>query len=78
MIAADVPIIYKSVTWWRTLHQPQTILRAGGSTMDGEMLSVLLAGIAIMVFVALSMIFVRRDNLVLEQELEQKSLGGLA
>jgi heme exporter protein C len=78
MIAADVPIIYKSVTWWRTLHQPQTILRAGGSTMDGEMLSVLLAGIAIMVFVALSMIFVRRDNLVLEQVLEQKSLGGLA
>lgn len=79
MIAADVPIIYKSVTWWRTLHQPQTILRPGGqSTMDGDMLTVLLAGIGIMVCVALSLILVRRDNLVLEQELEQKSLGGLS
>lgn len=78
MIAADVPIIYKSVTWWRTLHQPQTILRTGGSTMDGDMLVVLLAGVAIMILVTISMIFVRRDNLVLEQELERRSLGGLS
>lgn len=77
MIAVDVPIIYKSVTWWRTLHQPQTIIRTGGSTMDGDMLAVLLAGIAIMVLVCLAMIFVRRDNIKLEYDLEQKSLGGM-
>jgi heme exporter protein C len=77
MIAVDVPIIYKSVTWWRTLHQPQTILRRGGSTMDGDMLSVLLAGIGIMVIVCISMIFVRQKNIGLERELEQRSLGGL-
>ena len=75
MIAADVPIIYKSVTWWRTLHQPQTILRTGGSTMDGDMLSVLLFGIAIMAVVSINLILVRQETLSLEQELEEKSLG---
>ena len=76
MIAADVPIIYKSVTWWRTLHQPQTILRTGGSTMDGDMLLVLLSGIVIMAMVTINLILVRRETLHLEQELEEKSLGG--
>jgi len=76
MIAADVPIIYKSVNWWRTLHQPQTIIRSGGSTMDGEMLTVLLGGVAIMAVITLSMIWVRRDILILENELEEKSLRG--
>jgi heme exporter protein C len=77
MIAVDVPIIYKSVTWWRTLHQPQTILRSGGSTMDGDMLALLLSGIAIMVIVRLSMIFVRRQNIRLQESLEEKSLRGV-
>jgi heme exporter protein C len=78
MIAADVPIIYKSVTWWRTLHQPQTILRTGGSTMDGDMLMVLLSGIGLMALVTINLIFVRRENIRLEQELEEKSLGGVS
>ena len=78
MIAADVPIIYKSVTWWRTLHQPQTILRSGGSTMDPDMLKVLLAGIFIMAATSLCMIFSRRETLLLEQELEERSLGGMS
>jgi heme exporter protein C len=77
MIAVDVPIIYKSVTWWRTLHQPQTILRSGGSTMDGDMLALLLSGIAIMVIVCLSMIVVRRQNIRLQESLEEKSLRGV-
>jgi heme exporter protein C len=77
MIAADVPIIYKSVTWWRTLHQPQTILRSGGSTMDPEMLRVLVGGVVLMSVVAIAMILTRRGTLVLAEELEEKSLGGL-
>jgi heme exporter protein C len=77
MIALDVPIIYKSVTWWRTLHQPQTILRQGGSTMDGDMLTVLLSGIGIMLVVCVSLIVVRQRNLYHEHELEQKSLESM-
>lgn len=79
MIAADVPVIYKSVTWWRTLHQPQTILRpGGGATMEPEMLGVLLAGIALMIYVSMWLIYQRRVNIELETELEQKSLAGVS
>lgn len=76
MIAVDVPIIYQSVNWWRTLHQPQTIIRSGGSTMDSDMLLVLLGGIAICAVITLAMIAVRLGTLTLQNELEEKSLRG--
>jgi heme exporter protein C len=34
----NVPIIKFSVDWWNTLHQPSSILRAGGPTIDPSML----------------------------------------
>jgi heme exporter protein C len=77
MIALDVPIIYQSVNWWRTLHQPQTILRSGGSTMDTDMLVVLIGGILILALTTISMIIVRQGTLSLQVELEEKSLRGL-
>lgn len=43
----NIPIIYKSVDWWNTLHQPATIKLMGESTMHGSMLYpffVMLAG----------------------------------
>jgi heme exporter protein C len=36
--AVNVPVIKFSVDWWNTLHQPASILRAGGPTVDGAML----------------------------------------
>lgn len=38
----NLPIIKFSVDWWSTLHQPASILRAGGSAIDGSMLGPLL------------------------------------
>jgi len=38
----DLPIIKFSVNWWNTLHQPASILRAGGPTIDVSMLIPLL------------------------------------
>lgn len=35
--AVNLPIIHYSVTWWNTLHQPQS-LTLGGSAIDGSML----------------------------------------
>lgn len=32
----DVPIIHLSVVWWRTLHQPASILRPGPSTVASD------------------------------------------
>jgi heme exporter protein C len=78
LIAADVPIIYKSVTWWRTLHQPQTIMRPGGSaTMDPDMLKVLIAGMVLMILVCGWLTRERQKNLVLESDLTEKSLKGV-
>jgi heme exporter protein C len=34
----NLPIIKFSVDWWNTLHQPASILRAGGPSIDGSML----------------------------------------
>jgi heme exporter protein C len=36
--AINLPIIKFSVDWWNTLHQPASVFRAGGSTIDSSML----------------------------------------
>jgi heme exporter protein C len=76
-VFADVPIIYKSVTWWRTLHQPPTIIRSGGSSMAPEMLSVLLAGVAVMILMTLWLSWLRVASLDLGRELESKTGAAL-
>ncbi len=73
LIFADVPIIYKSVTWWRTLHQPPSMIRQGGSTMDPEILGTLVAGIVVMCLYAAWLIRVRGRNLILADEVESAS-----
>ncbi len=40
--AVNLPIIKFSVNWWSTLHQPASILRMGGSSIDPSMLYPLL------------------------------------
>jgi heme exporter protein C len=44
--AINLPIVHFSVTWWNTLHQPASILRAGGSAMYPSMLQPLLVSAA--------------------------------
>ena len=41
----DVPIVHFSVVWWRSLHQPATVLRPGAPTIAGSMLAALLLGV---------------------------------
>jgi heme exporter protein C len=73
LIFADVPIIYKSVTWWRTLHQPPSMIREGGSTMDPEILWTLVAGIFVMSLYAAWLVRVRGRNILLTDEIESAS-----
>lgn len=73
IIAADVPVIYKSVTWWRTLHQPPTIMRKGSSTMAPEMLNALLFCLGVMIVVGAFMVYQRYKNLRIQEELERLS-----
>jgi len=44
--ALDVPIIHFSVEWWRTLHQPATMLKPQAPSMDPAMLAALLVNVA--------------------------------
>lgn len=73
LIFADVPIIYQSVNWWRTLHQPQSMIRAGGSTMDPAILTTLLVGIVVMILCASVLTALRSKNLALRDEVEKAS-----
>jgi heme exporter protein C len=38
----NIPIIKFSVNWWNTLHQPASVIRLDGPTIDGEFLRPLL------------------------------------
>lgn len=76
LIFVDVPIIYKSVTWWRTLHQPPSILREGGSTMDPEILNLIFLGSVLTILVAFWLCWGRYSNLKIKDKLESSSLDG--
>ncbi len=42
----NVPVVHFSVVWWRTLHQPPTLLQAGGDPrIAAVMLAALLTGV---------------------------------
>ncbi len=77
IIFFDVPIIYKSVSWWRTLHQPASLIEQRGSTMDPEMLSVLLYCIGAMFVFAFMLWRLRFKNLTLAAAIERASLEHL-
>ena len=44
--ALDIPIIHFSVEWWRTLHQPATVLKPQAPSMDPVMYRALLVNVA--------------------------------
>lgn len=41
----QVPIVHMSVLWWRSLHQPPTVLRPGDPSIDHPMLAALLVSL---------------------------------
>jgi heme exporter protein C len=43
--ALDIPIIHFSVEWWRTLHQPATVLKPQAPSMDPVMYRALLVNV---------------------------------
>ena len=42
----NVPIVKFSVDWWNTLHQPASLIRSGGVSIDPAMLTPLLLMLA--------------------------------
>src|SRR5437016_11371958 len=44
--ALDVPLVHFSVYWWRTLHQPPSVLKPGAATMPPASLAAMLVNLA--------------------------------
>ena len=76
LIAIDVPIIYKSVTWWRTLHQPPSLLTGGesDSVMADEMRQWLWISTLLVFVVMIWLSVLRYSVLKVEQQLYSRSL----
>lgn len=76
-IFVDVPIIYKSVTWWRTLHQPPSLMREGGSTMSPEIYNHLVLCIVLLICFSVWLLRERAKNLQISDDIEKHSYQAL-
>ena len=64
--ALNIPLVHQSVNWWRTLHQPASMLKAGGITMPASILVPVLVNVA--AFALLCAYFVVKRVRLLEAE----------
>jgi heme exporter protein C len=69
----DIPIIHKSVEWWRTLHQPASVMRPEGSTVAPPMLFTLLVSVAAFTVLYLYLLTQRLHLERLEAEILEKN-----
>src|SRR5438105_12872216 len=66
--ALDVPLVHFSVYWWRTLHQPPSLLKPGGFTGSSSILWPLLVNL--LAFILLYVYFVARRARLLRAQAE--------
>src|SRR4029077_8725451 len=70
--AVNLPIIKFSVDWWNTLHQPASVFRMGGSTIDPALLSPLL----VMAF-AFTLLFMTLHLAVMRNEIFRRRVRSM-
>jgi heme exporter protein C len=66
----DVPLVYLSVRWWRSLHPGPVVANPEGPQLPGSMLAVLLVGIAAFTLFYVLLVRLRIDNAVRREHLE--------
>ncbi|EHY87458.1 MULTISPECIES: cytochrome c biogenesis protein CcsA [Saccharomonospora] len=71
----QVPIVHMSVVWWRTLHQPPTVLKPGDPSIDHTMLAALLVNVLAFTLLYLVMVRARVRLEALEEELEARQVA---
>jgi heme exporter protein C len=78
--AINLPIIKFSVDWWNTLHQPASVFRLGGPTIDPSMLwPLLIMALAMtLLFLALSVMAMRNEILRRRIRTMQRLAAGMA
>ncbi len=65
---ANIPVIRFSVDWWRTLHQPASVIRGEGIAIDGSMLIPLFSmAAAFMCFYAMVLILRVKRALIVKK-----------
>jgi len=68
--AINVPIIKFSVDWWNTLHQPASIMRLGGPSIDPSLLYPLLWMMATFALLFVLLVLLRTDTEIDRRRLE--------
>ena len=66
--AVNLPVIKFSVEWWNTLHQPASIIRAGGISIDPSMRIPLFAMFAAYLGLFLLLLYLRISTTLLKQK----------
>jgi heme exporter protein C len=66
--ALNIPLVHFSVYWWRTLHQPPSLLKPGASTMPPVILAALLVNFAALALLGAYFVARRARVLAVEEE----------
>ena len=71
----DIPIIHKSVEWWRTLHQPSTLFKVesgkASPSISTELLTPLIASTIVMLLFYLYLLLLRYQTEIRREQLNQ-------
>ena len=66
----NLPIVKFSVDWWHTLHQPASIIKIGGPSIDDKMLLPLILMIFALSFISLYMVILNVKTKLIEKKCE--------
>jgi len=69
----DVPIVYMSTKWWRTLH-PQQVVEPGQVSMPPEMLQAFMVSLLAFTLLFIWILIIRTRIALIEDELEIRSI----
>jgi heme exporter protein C len=73
--AINVPIIKFSVDWWNTLHQPASVMKLGGPSIDPAILVPLLVMTLGLMLLYLVLVLLRTDTEIDRRRLELAEVG---
>ena len=81
LAVAQVPLVHFSVVWWRSLHQPPTLIKPEGLSMDTSMVVTLFIAVFSFTAMYVAMMFKRTELARLEDDVlidEQTGSGPVA
>ncbi|MFQ5948304.1 MAG: heme ABC transporter permease CcmC [Acidimicrobiia bacterium] len=67
----QIPIVHFSVIWWRSLHQPPTLLRPGEPQIDPPLLAALIMSLVAFTLLYLALMSRRMELARVEEQIEQ-------